>query len=111
MAEIKKEIAKHYHKQTIQFSDIDIYIHYPNNAETPNQSSYSYKVDFNADVIYQDLFIKEITQLSGNMEFVFYYDNENYQKGYEWQVVNKMSDFSDTAKDGARFLFDKLTEQ
>lgn len=45
------------------------------------------------------------------MEFVFYYDNENYQKGYEWQVVNKMPDFSDTAKDGAKFLFDKLTEQ
>lgn len=114
LVEIKNEIATHLHKKNIKFSDIDIYdiyTHYPDNAETPNQTSYTYKVDFNADVIYQDLFIKEIIQLSGNIEFIFYHDKENYKTLAGWSVVNKTSDFSDTAKDGAKFFFEKLTEQ
>lgn len=80
----------------------------------PNSSleTYKYKVDFSADIIIKDSFLTERTlTLAGDMNFYFRGDSEDYFiDGYQYETIRHKNDFTQEAKDGASFIFQKMTE-
>lgn len=88
------------------------YIHSPSNAKTPDKFTYSYKVDFYADIIQDDIFTIRTHTVTGFVNFDFNLDSQDSYSvnGYEYKVVNVTNDFSDITKIGAKTLFEKLTE-
>ncbi|OOR87963.1 hypothetical protein [Moraxella bovis] len=113
--EIRKIIAESLRKQEFPYSKIviyDGYIHSPSNAKTPDKFTYSYKVDFYADIIQDDIFTIRTHTVTGFVNFDFNLDSQDSYSvnGYEYKVVNVTNDFSDITKIGAKTLFEKLTE-
>lgn len=114
-AEIRSNIANHLKKHNVPYSQIiiyDGYIHSPNNAKTPDESLYTYRVDFSADVIRDDFLVLDIKTLNGYVNFDFQYANEDSYtvNWYNYEHINTRTEFSDISKLLGKTLFDKLTE-